>query len=511
MKIPPLIGLLGVLIAVISAQLNSVAVSTAAVDIAGAAGIGNDVSRWLPTVYVVGEVSGMAVSSTLAVIFGLRRFTLFVIGLVLLPTLAIPLCGSAGALLACRLLQGVAGGLTIPLLMTTALRVLAPPIRLFGLAAYALSATFAPNLATSLAALWTDGAESTAFLFLQAIPFAALAGVLVWWGAEEVPPKYEMLRKFDWPGLLLVAIGFGSLAIVLEQGDQLDWFNSTVICILTLTAALAVPLLIARELTAPQPLFMLSLLLRRNFAYGVTTLIFLLVVLSGSAQVPLAFLEQVQGYRPLQAHILTLEFALGQLLFLPLTALLLDHRHVDARWVSFAGLSLIAVAYLSTARLDSSWNRDQFYVWQAVQSLGTAFVVLPLLMMATNAITDPREGPFAAGLVNAPRAMAEAVGVWVTELVTRWRGGLHRDQIAEIIGRQGPAVAQAMSAPGGGGQAGSASGGGAALNAAVEAQVTTLTTIDTFLVLAMLVGVVMLILAVLPVRTYPPRIALAKH
>lgn len=508
LKVPPLIGLLGVLVAVISAQLNSVVVSTAAADIVGAVGIGNDVSRWLPTVYVVGEVMGMAVSSTLAVIFGLRRFTLFVIGLVLLPTLAIPLCGGAGALLACRLLQGLAGGLTIPLLMTTALKVLAPPIRLFGLAAYALSATFAPNLATSLAALWTDGAESTAFLFLQAIPFAALAGVLVWWGAEEVPPQYQLLKKFDWPGFVLVAVGFGSLAVVLEQGDQLDWFNSTAISLLTLTAAVAVPLLIARELTAPQPLFMLSLLLRRNFAYGVTTLILFIVVLSGSAQVPLAFLEQVGGYRPLQAHVLTLEFALCQLVFLPLTALLLDHKHIDARWVSFAGLSLILVACLGAARLDSSWNRDQFYLWQAVQSLGAAFVVLPLLMMATNAITDPREGPFAAGLVNAPRALAEAISVWLTELMARWRGGLHRDQIADIIGRQGPAVAQAATVNGGG-QAGE--GAGAGLNAALEAQVTTLTTIDTFLVLAMLIGVVMLVLAVLPIRTYPPRIALAKR
>ena len=517
MRKAPLLGLLGVLVAVMSAQLNDLLTTTAIADIGGEAGISSNVSTWLPTLYVTGEVTGMAIAPTLSMIFTLRRFALFAIGLSLVPTVIIPFCRGPEPLLGLRLLQGVAGGLTIPLLMTMALRVLDPPIRLYGLAAYALSATFAPNLANSLAALWIDKVEDFRFIFFQAVPFGAIAAVLVWWGADQDPPRYAMLRKFDWPGALLVAIGFGSLAIVLEQGDRLDWFNSPVISLLALLAIVALPLLIMRELTAPQPLFLLPLLKRRNFAYGVITLILFLVISLSASQVPLNFLEQVRGYRPLQAQVLTLEVALTQLIFLPLAAVLLNLKHVDSRWIGFAGFVAIVTACLGAARLDSSWSRDQFYLWQLLQSFGSAFVIMSLLMMATNAITDPREGPFASGMVNAPRAVAEAVGVWVIELVTRWRGGLHRGRIVDLIGQQRLSLVQATPIAGGSLPPllpdGSPRSAGAleALNGAINAQVTTLVTSDTFLIMAALTVALILILATLPVRTYPPRIVMAQH
>ncbi len=517
MKVAPLIGLLGVLVAVMSVQLNDVLTTTAIADIGGEVGIDSDVSVWLPTLYVVGEVTGMAIAPTLGVIFTIRRFALFVILLSPVPTLIIPFCHGPEPLLGMRLLQGFAGGLTIPLLMTVALRVLAPPIRLYGLAAYALSATFAPNLANSLAGLWVDQVGDFRFIFFQAIPFAAVAAVLVWWGADQDQPKYEMLKKFDWPGMLLVAVGFGSLAVVLEQGDRLDWFNSPVISVLTLLSALAIPLLIVRELTAPQPLFLLALLKRRNFAYGIVALILFLVVSTSSSGIPVAFLEQVRGYRSLQAQFLTLEVAMTQLIFLPLAAVLLNLKHVDARWIGFVGFASILIACIGAARLDSSWSRDQFYLWQLLQSFGSAFVVMSLLMIATNAIRDPKEGPFAAGLVNAPRAVAEAIGVWVTELITRWRGGMHRGRIVDLIGQQRLSLIQAAPLPGGQppplmpNGAPSSPGALETLGNVVNAQVTTLVTSDTYLVMGALVVVLILVLAILPVRTYPPRIVMAQH
>ena len=517
MKAGPVIGLLGVLVAVMSVQLNDALTSTAIADIGGETGIGINVSTWLPTLYVTGEVVGMAMGPTLGVIFTLRRFALFAIAFSLMPTLIMPFCRGPESLLGLRLVQGFAGGITIPLLMTMALRVLDAPVRLYGLAVYALSATFAPNLANTLAALWIDKLEDYRFLFFQAVPFAAVAAVLVWWGAEQDAPKYNMLRKFDWLGVLLVGLGFGSLAILLEQGDRLDWFNSPVIGIIAAIAAAAIPALVVRELTSPQPLFLLELLKRRNFAYGVIALVLFLVVSASSSQIPIGFLSQVRGYRPLQAQMLTLEVALTQLLFLPLAAALLDLRHVDARWVSFAGFVAILIACIGSARLDSSWARDQFYVWQLLQSFGSAFVIMSLLMMATNAVQKKEEGPFASGMVNTPRAVAEAISVWVTQLLTRWRGGLHRDRILDLIGQQRLSLIQAVPVPGGqippllpNGAPRSATAIGA-LASAVNAEVTTLVTSDTFLVMAALVVILIVILATLPVRTYPPRIVMAQH
>ncbi|UAK25064.1 MFS transporter [Sphingomonas nostoxanthinifaciens] len=512
-----LVGLGGILLAAMVAQLNDQVTATALADVSGGLGISHDDGTWLRTLYVTGEVIGMCMAPSLGVAFSIRHFALFAIGLSCAATLPIPLFGADPAiLLSLRALQGLAAGFTIPLLMTTALRVLDPPIRLYGLAVYALTATFTPNLATTLAALWTDVVDDWRFVFFEALPFCAVAAVMVWWGMMQDPPNYDRLRHFDWPGALLVAAGFGSLSIVLEQGDRLDWYNSSVIAVMTLVAILGIAGFLIRETRAEQPLIRLDLLKRRNFAYAALTLIFFLVIALSASQVPLTFLEQVKGYKPLQAHWLTLEVAATQLVLLPATALLLDIEWVDSRWVSAVGFACILTACIMGLFLTPAWTRDQFFLQQMLQSVGFSFVVMPLLMMATN-VVDPKEGPYASALVNGPRAVAEAIGAWLIELIGRWRGGLHRTRIVETIGADRLNLIQAAPIPGAVRPAltpqgvPSAPGALEALNSGVDAAVTTLTTIDTFLVLGCLVIFLMAVLAVLPERTYPPRIQLAKH
>lgn len=102
----------------------------------------------------------------------------------------------------------MSGGLTIPMLMSVALRVLPPAIRLYGLIAYALVATFFPNLGAPIAALWTDLIRWQ-FVFLQIIPLGALAAVRCWYGMPVDPPQYGRLKTIDWRGTVLAAFVFG--------------------------------------------------------------------------------------------------------------------------------------------------------------------------------------------------------------------------------------------------------------------------------------------------------------
>ena len=424
-----------------------------------------------------------------------------------LPTLLMMFGSGSLPILPLRFFQGLGAGFTIPLVLTIGLRSLGPDVRLYGLCVYALTATFTPNLAATFAALWVDVVGDWRFLLLQIVPFAALSAVMVWWGVPKQPPQTERLRQFDWPGVLLVAIGFGSLSIALEQGDRLDWYDSPVICVLLLISAVAIPLLIVRERHAAVPLMHFDLFKRRNFLYPSVTLILFSVISLAASQIPIGFLQQVQGYRPLQAQLLTLEVALPQLALLPLTAWLLDHESIDARWVSFVGYVCILVGCLGCTQLDSAWMRDQFHVWQACFSVGFAFVVMPLLMIATNAL-KPDDAPFGSALVNTPRAIAEGLGVWALQLVARWRGDLHRDRIVDAIGQGGIALGQAGLLPATGSPM--TSGAYRSLDAQIERQVFTLTSIDSYLVMAALTVFLIVVLALLPVRTPPPRIALAR-
>jgi DHA2 family multidrug resistance protein len=510
------LALAGILIAAMTAEFNDQVTSIALVDVRGAFGISYDPGTWIQSLYVSAEIIGMAISPWQLVTFTLRRWTLFSIALCGVSSVLIPFSPNIEAIYTLRLLQGFSEGLIIPLLMTTALRVLTPQSRLYGLAVYALSATFTPATGASLAALWTDLVDWR-FMFFQAIPLCTLAGVLVWYGDPQDEPHYERFHMLDWRGVLLLAVGFGAFSTMLYQGDRLDWFNSPLICILALVSAVAIPLFLLNEWFHPLPLIKLQLLGRRNIAYGLTAVFIFLIIGQAATTVPLQILQQVQGYRPLQSNLITLEIAVAQLALLPAVAVLLNFRQVDARVVSFIGLALMLTSCIGSSFVDYTWNRDQFFIWEAFQAVGQPMVIVSLLLMSTNSVRAPSEAPFVSALINMPRAVSEAVGAWLLLLITRWRGALHSDRIVDQIGQNRFRTVQSNGIlpnvptpllPNGHPRA---PGALQAFAAAVQKQVTIMTAADTFLILGALTVLLMIIVVLLPVRTLPPRLLLASR
>jgi MFS transporter, DHA2 family, multidrug resistance protein len=516
MDIKPLFGLGGVLIAAMASEFNDQVTSIALTDIRGALGIGHDPGTWIESLYVSAEIVGLTISPTLMMIFTLRRWMLFAIALCGASSVLIPFSRNIEAIYALRLVQGLAGGFIIPLLITTAFRVLTPNVRLYGLAVYALTSTFTPALAATGAALWTDIVVDWRFVFLQTIPLCSLAGILVWHCLPQDQPRYERLRMLDWRGALLLVIGTGALSTMLYQGDRLDWFNSRVICVLALVSAIAIPLLLVNEWFHPLPLLKLQMLGRRNVAYGALGLFAFLIISHSGSSVPLRYLQEVQGYRPLQSNLITLEIAAPQLVMLPAMALLLDFKQIDSRIVSLVGMGLILTSCIGSAFLTIYWDRDQFYPWQLLQAVGQPMIIMSLLMMTTNTVS-PGEGHFSSALLNTSRGLAEAASAWCLALIDRWRNALHYDRIADEAGQDRWRVIQSNGVlpqyppplvPDGRLRVPNSLD---AFHRAVEQQVTILSTSDTFLILGALTVFLMVVVMTLPVRTMPPRIHFAKR
>ncbi len=508
------LGLVGILLATMASEFNDQVTAIALVDVRGGFSISRDPGTWIQSLYVSAEIVGMAVSPWMLVTFSLRRWTLFSIALCGVSSALIPFSPNIEAIYALRLAQGFAGGLLIPLLMTTALRVFSNPnLRLYGLAVYALTAGFTAGLGASLAALWTDLVDWR-FVFFQAVPTTMLAGALVWYGGRQDEPRYERFRILDWRGFLLLVVGFGAFSTMLLQGDRLDWFNSKLICVLALLSALGIPLFLLNEWLHPLPLIKLQLLGRRNIAYGCIALFTFLIIAQAGSTVPLTYLQATQGYRPLQAQLVTLEVALPQLLLLPAVAYVLDFD-VDPRLVSLIGLGLMLISCVGPSFVDYTWNRDQFYFWQAFQMLGQPMVTMSLLELITNAVKGPEEAPFVSALINTPRAVSEAVAAWLLELIARWRGNLHSDRIVDQLGQNRFELALNTASfgvpPTPTNPAPAASADlGQALSLAVQQQVTVLTIADTYLILGALTALLMVVVVLLPVHTPPPRIALTR-
>jgi len=510
-----LLGLLGVTIAAVAAEFNAQVTAIALGDVSGGLGLSHDSATWFTTLYTATEVVGMAISPWLLVTFTLRHHMLFVLLLNATSSALIPYCHDETALYMLRMMQGFSGGLTIPLLMATALRVLSPPIRLYGLAIYALTATFTPALGPAMAGLWTD-LVGWQFVFLESLPICAIAAVLVWYGITQDAPDYGRIRGFDWRGFLLIAAGFGSLSVMLQQGDRLDWFDSPMICVLGMVAAVCIPMLLINEWFHPVPLMKLQLLGRRNLAFGAVTLLTFVVIGQSGSALPTDFLAQVQHFRPEQSYTITAVIALAQFAMLPLLAFVLDFRQVDARVVNFLGLALILASCIGCSFVNIRWQRDQFYVWQALQAIGQPMVVMSLLMLATNAVKGPQEAPFASALVNTPRAIAEAAGTWLLQLIDRWRGHLHSERLVDQIGRNRFRLIQANPLlpghppplrPDG---LPRAPGSLHAFAEQVAQQTRILTLSDAYVVFACITAALMLVVLILPERTLPPRLQFAK-
>lgn len=481
------LGLVGVLIVALCSGINNRVTDTGLIDALGAFGLGHDEGSWISAAYAAAEVCAMLVAPWLAVTFSLRRFAIGATFAFCFFGLLCPLAPNLSWLIVLRVLQGLAGGALPPLLMTAALRFLPWNYKLYGLSAYALTATFGPNLATPLTALWTEGSDWR-LLFWQVVPVGLIGAALAAYGLPQDALRPERWRQMDWRGALLGIIGISCLVLGLTQGQRLDWLNSPLIAWLLLVAALCLPLFLLNEWFHPLPLFKLQLLGRRPFAYGLLTLsLFVCVALSGSA-IPSGYLAHAQGYRPLQSVPIALLIAVPQLLVAPLVAWAINRNWVDSRYLIAAGLGLLTLACLGGSHLTGAWIRDDFYLLQMLHMMAQPMVVVPLLMKATGVIA-PQEGPFASAMVNTLRSLASIVAGVALQQVITWREHFHSNHLVDQLGNLSQLDLAAS----------------ADLAGRIREQAFVLTYADAYLVMLLVLGALLIALLTLPPRAYPPQ------
>lgn len=486
------IGLIGVLLATMTAGINDRMTDIVLADILGIYGLGHDQGTWISTAYAAAEVSAMLLSPWLAVTFSIRRYAIVVTCAFTVLGIVIPFAPNFESLVTLRVLQGLAGGALPPLLMTVALRFLPWHVKLYGLSAYALTATFGPNIATPLAALWTEGGNWR-MVFWQIVPTALLGAGLIAYGLPQDPLRLERFKQADWRGALLGVGGISMLVVALTQGERLDWLNSPLIAMLLLGAAVCLPLFLLNEWFHPLPLFKLQLLERRNFAYGIITLcLFLMLGLAGGA-IPGAYLTEIQGYRHLQTMPTALLIALPQLLLAPLVAMVINRNWVDSRYVIGTGLALMTLACLGGSQLTSEWIRDDFYALQILHAFAQPMIVVPLLMNATGVI-HPMEGPFASSMVNTMRGLFSVVGASALENFITHRQHLHSNTLLDSLGNRHQGLAPLLPDE-----------TLASLAERVRDQAIVLSFSDAYLALLGVIAVLLVVLLTLPKRAYPPQ------
>jgi DHA2 family multidrug resistance protein len=495
------IGLLGTLLASLTAILNEDVTEVGLEDIRGALSIGNDDGTWLTALFEATNVATMVLAPWFGITFTLKRFTIGAVLAVMFFGFLSPLAPNLLSLYVLRVLQGIAGGCLPPMVIIVALRYLPPKIKLYGLAGYALTATFGPALSTPLTALWTEYV-GWQMAFWQIVPLGLLSCLAIYMGLPTDPTKLERFRLFNWRGVILGSPAVVMLVIGLLQADRLDWLNSTFICAMF---GVGTPLLVAfliNEWFHPLPFFGLRLLRRRNFAHGLLTLAGAVVLLVGVAAIPSQFLAHIHDYRPLQTTRLFLLVAFPLLISLPLTAALLNLRQIDHRWVMAVGLCLMVATCLMGSYMDSEWVRENFYWLQSLQILAQPMVIIGILMGVTTGL-PPTEGPFASAMFNTVKTFSAAVATAILQGVGTAREHFHSSMLVDRLGNN-PLVERLGNNPFAGGQNIESGRGPGELAQRIHEQAVVLTSADLYLVMAGIAVALLLVIPFLPVRIYPP-------
>ncbi|WP_342629555.1 MFS transporter [Nguyenibacter vanlangensis] len=503
-------GLIGVLLAVLLAGFNEHTTEAGLADIRGVFHLGHDEGTWITALFEAFNIAAMAFAPWCSVTFSIRRLTVVMTGLVGVLGMVAPFMPNLASLLVLRCLQGLACGSLPPMLMTVALRFLPPNIKIYGLGAYALTATFGPNLGGSpLAGFWFEYV-GWPFLFWQIVPLCLISMICVAWGLPQDPIRLERFRQFDWRGLLTGLPAICMLVIGLEQGDRLDWFRSPLITHLFFGGGFLFALFIINEWFHPVPFFRIQLLKQRNVTDALLTLAAVLILGAVTMEIPTVYLEEIRGYRPIQIAPVALILAIPQLLALPLVSALCNIRRVDCRHVLMAGLAIQGLSYWLGTWVDSDWVRENFYIVQLLQVASEPMMVIAILMLATMGL-GPADGPFISGMFNMTKGLANAIAAGVISALLRRREQYHSTMLLDTYGYNHNALqpwgdpAQGLLAPHIADPARLEWNMTILMHGAVSEQALILACADIYTIMIGVCAALFVLNMILPQRVYPPR------
>ena len=261
------------------------------------------------------------------------------------------------------------------------------------------------------------------------------------YGLPQSPAQLGLLRRGDWLGIALMAVGLAALQTVLDEGTVYDWFDSPFIVRLSLIAGVMLTAFIVVELMTKEPLVQLRLLARRNFGFGTLGNFLVGFALYASAYLLPQYLAASQGFNAQQTGEVMAWTGLPQLIVIPFVPFLM--RRIDPRLLVGVGLMVFATSCFMNLHLDTNYAAPQLFVPDVTRALGQAIVMTPLSAIAVVGIS-PAEAGSASGLFNMLRNLGGAIGTSAVETFFTKREQYHSFIINAHVSVLEPATRQRL-------------------------------------------------------------------
>jgi DHA2 family multidrug resistance protein len=456
---------------------------------AGNLGASNDQSTWVLTSYLVSNAIILPMTGWLASGFGRKRFFMSCLAIFTVSSLLCGLAPSLGFLLLFRVLQGAGGGGLQPMAQAILADTFPPEKRGLAFALYGITAIIAPTIGPTLGG-WITFNYSWRWIFFINLPVGVTTWLLVRRFVED-PPYLKRLKaggvKLDYVGIALLTVGIGALQILLDKGQEDDWFGSRFITTLVAVSSVCLIALVVWEWYNKAPIIDVHMFKNFNFASASLMFFILGIMLFSSLVLMPQFLQTLLGYTSELAGLALSAGGLVLLIEMPIMGQLTTK--IQARFlIAFGWLALAVAMFYSTKRLDLQISFNAAVWLRIAQVIGLGFLFVPITLVAYIGIA-PEKNNAVAGIVNFMRNMGSSVGTsMVTTLIAR-RSQLHQLRLVEKVRIDNPNFVNAANgltqhfAHAGLGRHEAQAAAYARLYQSLQAQAATLAYVDTFMVL----------------------------
>ncbi|MDA8168985.1 MAG: DHA2 family efflux MFS transporter permease subunit [Nitrospiraceae bacterium] len=362
---------------------------------------------WVATGYILSNVIIMPIIGMLSARFGRKRLYTASVALFTASSMLCGLSWSLSSLVFFRILQGAGGGALIPLAQAILREAFPPEEQGLAMGVYGFGVVLGPAFGPTIGGWLTDN-YSWPWIFYINVPIGILNLVLISRFLHDPPYLKREKGKVDFPGLFFLVAGLGALQLLLEKGDQKDWFESSFIVYLAVISLAGLAFFIWRELTAGQPAVDLRILKNVPFTSGTSLGGVMGLGLYGSLFVLPLFLQQMLGYPALDSGLVLMPRSLAMAFAMPVSGRL--YNRLGPRVLIGAGLIISAFSFWELSRMSLDVGFRDLFLPQFLQGtgFGMIFVALSTVALAT---VERQRMTAATGLYNVVRQVFGSIGI----------------------------------------------------------------------------------------------------
>jgi DHA2 family multidrug resistance protein len=370
-----------------------------------------DEVTWILTSYIVAAGIMVPLTGWISTRLGRKRY--FLISVILF-VIASGLCGVAGSIsqmVVFRLLQGAAGAAMMPSSQAILMETFPPEEQGMAMAMWGMGLLTAPMLGPTLGGWITDN-WNWRWNFYINLPTGTIAAIMVYAFVDD--PEYlrkaqSGARRVDYLGIVYLVLGLGLLQIVMDRGQRAGWFSAPWVCVFTAVAAVAIVLLVWREVRFPEPILDLTILQIPQFTISVVIVLAMMLAVYGLNLLNPLFFQDLLGYPAWKSGLAVMPRGFATMLGMLLIGGL-SRRGTDTRWLVGVGFALLGYSLWTMGGWTLGIAPGNMLWPMLLSGLGTGFI-FPIMSAATLSCVGPERMGYAASLYNMMRNTGAAVGI----------------------------------------------------------------------------------------------------